>query len=98
MAEVRWTPQETEDLESIAAFITQDSPHYAGLFVLNVIRRVELLKTFPRRGRVVPETNSEQIRELLMGNYRIVYRFRDNLAEILTIYHGSRLLNPDIIK
>jgi len=34
------------------------------------------------------------IREVILGNYRIVYRTKQEFVEILTIYHGARLLNP----
>ncbi|MFM9904055.1 MAG: type II toxin-antitoxin system RelE/ParE family toxin [Pyrinomonadaceae bacterium] len=95
MAEIRWTSQAAEDLDSIAAFIFQDSPHYASLFVLQILKAVERLDRFPESGRIVPETNNPNIREILLGNYRIVYRLKYSTAEILTIYHGSRLLYPD---
>lgn len=94
MAEVRWSPQAADDLDAIAEFIAQDSPHYASLFVLDVLRAVERLKQFRELGRIVPETSTSDIREILLGNYRIVYRLKFDTPEILTIYHGSRLLDP----
>ncbi len=98
MAEVRWTPQAADDLEAIADFIAQDSPHYASLFVLDVIQAVERLNEFREMGRIVPETNNPSIREIILGNYRIVYRLKFDTPEILTIYHGSRLLDPKRLK
>lgn len=98
MAEVRWTPQAADDLDAIADFIAQDSPHYASLFVLNVLHAVERLNRFPRWGRIVPETNNPNIREIILGNYRIVYRLKFATPEILTVYHGSRLLDPKRLK
>ena len=94
MAEVRWTPQAAEDLESIAEFIAEDSPHYARLFVINILQVINILIDFPRSGRIVPELNDPVIREIILGNYRIVYRFRDEIVEILTVYHGARLFDP----
>ncbi len=85
MAEIRWTPQAADDLEAIAEFISADSPHYAGLFVLNVLRAVERLERFPKLGRIVPEADNPSIREVLLGNYRIVYRLRSGAVELLTI-------------
>ena len=95
MAEVRWTPQAAGDLEAIADFIAHDSPHYASLFVMNVLEAAEALRPFPRSGRVVPELGDPEIREILLGDYRIVYRLRREAIEILTVHHGARLLNPD---
>ncbi len=94
MAEIRWTHQAADELESITEFISQDSPHCARLFAIDVLTAVERLIPFPKLGRVVPEKNSPLIRELIMGIYRIVYRLRDNLVELLTIHHSSRLLDP----
>lgn len=94
MAEVRWTPQALADLTAITEFIAQDSPHYASLFVLDVFAAVERLERFPESGRIVPEKHEPKIREIILGNYRIVFRFRDDIAELLTIFHGARLLDP----
>lgn len=95
MAEIRWTPQAVDDIEAIADYIALDSEHYSKLFVLNIVAAVERLKTFPERGRIVPEVQKTDIREIFFGSYRIIYRYRSSVVEILTIYHGSRLLNPD---
>lgn len=94
MAEVRWTLQASDDLDSIAQFIAKDSPQYARLFVADVFQAVERLGDFPKSGRVVPELKDPQIREVILGNYRLVYRFRAQLVEMLTVYHGARLLDP----
>ena len=94
MVQVRWTPQAADDLDAIAEFISQDSPHYATLFVLNILQAVDRLSDFPMLGRVVPEIGSPAIREIILGNYRIIYRFQESLAEILTVFHGSRILDP----
>ena len=94
MAEVRWTTQAADDLELIAEFIAHDSPHYASLFVVDVLTAVERLERFPESGRIVPEKNDPKVREIILGNYRIVYRRRADVAEILTIHHGARLLDP----
>ena len=94
MAKIRWTLQASEDLESIADFIAEDSPHYACLFVIDVLKAVERLADFPRSGRVVPEVDDPSIREIILGSYRIVHRLRDEVAEIITIYHTARLLDP----
>ena len=57
MAQVRWTPQAADDLDSIAEFISQDSPQYSSLFVIDVLYAVERLNQFPKSGRIVPEMN-----------------------------------------
>jgi plasmid stabilization system protein ParE len=94
MAEVRWTHQAADDLEAITSFIAADSPSYAMLFAVDVLAVAERLLDFPFSGRVLPEFNDPVIREIIFGNYRIVYRLKGDLAEILTVFHGARLLDP----
>jgi plasmid stabilization system protein ParE len=52
------------------------------------------LVDLPRIGRVVPEMNDPAIREIILGNYRIIYRLHTELAEILTVHNGTQLLDP----
>ena len=98
MAEVRWTPQAADDLGAIAELIAQDSPHYASLFVMDVLAAVERAGDFPFSGRVVPETRNPALREIVLGHYRIIYRARPDLVEVLTVYHGARLLDPSRVQ
>jgi plasmid stabilization system protein ParE len=98
MARIGWTPQAVDDLESIAEFIAADSPHYARLFVIDVLEAVERLASFPRSGRIVPEAGDPFVRELILGNYRIVHRLNDEVVEILTVYHTSRLWDYSSLK
>jgi toxin ParE1/3/4 len=94
MAEVRWTPQAADDLDAIAEFISQDSPHHASLLALDVLCAVDRLTQFPKSGRVVPEINNPLVRKIILGSYRIIYRVRPDHVEILTVFHGSRILDP----
>jgi toxin ParE1/3/4 len=93
MVEIKWTSQALNDLEAIADFISRDSPHYASLFVMDITASVERLCGFPKSGRIVPKLKNPIIRKILFGNYRIVYRLKGRVSEILTVYHGSKLLD-----
>lgn len=98
MAQVRWTSQAVEDIGSIAEFISQDSTHYASLFVSDILAAAERLERFPKIGRVVPEFNDSSIREIILGDYRIVYRLKNDVAVILTVFHGGKLFDPTTLK
>ena len=98
MAEVRWTPQAVEDLEAIADFICQDSPHYASLLAMDILAATERLADFPNSGRIAPEANDPTLREVILGSYRVVYRVKQQAVEILTVYHGARLLDPSRLR
>ena len=94
MARLIWTTQALEDVEAICQFIARDAPRYAQVFATQVFEAVERLQTFPESGRSVPEVGQENIREIIHGNYRIIYRLTNDVIQILTVYHSSRLLDP----
>ena len=98
MVEVRWTLQASQDLNSIVDFIARDSSQYARLFVVDIFQAVERIGEFPESGRMVPELRDPVVREIILGNYRLVYRLREKRVELLTIYHGARLLDPSKLK
>ena len=90
MTSVTWSPESIRDVEAIRAFIAQDSPVYAELTARRIVAAVERLQVFPESGRMVPERQDPEIREMIAGPYRIVYRFRAGLVEIATVFRGSR--------
>jgi plasmid stabilization system protein ParE len=63
-------------------------------FRQEIIQHVRLLKKAPHLGRIVPEFGNPIRRELLHGNYRIIYRVHLQLKkiQITVIWHGKRLL------
>jgi toxin ParE1/3/4 len=85
-----WSPQALNDLESIQAYIAEDSPAFADLVVRRIVAAVERLHDFPESGRIVPERHTHDIREVIVSPYRIVYRVRPQLVEIATVFRGSR--------
>lgn len=93
MVQIIWLPRAIEDLNGIAAYIALDSPRYADLTTTRIIQKIEILQKFPSIGRVLPELQNETIRELIEGNFRIVYQVKSlERIEILTIHHSKRKL------
>ena len=90
MTELLWSPQALRDLEGIRAYIALDSPQYADLIVRQIVAAVERLKAFPESGRIVPERNVPDIREVIVGRYRVVYRRKTDAVEIATVFRCSR--------
>ena len=84
-----------DDVEAIRAHVARDSARYADLVAERIVAAVERLQDHPRSGRVVPELGDASIREVMHGNYRIVYRLRHDVVEIATVFHGARLLRLD---
>jgi toxin ParE1/3/4 len=90
-----WSPQAARDLESIRAYIAEDSARYAELVVGRLVSVVERLGAFPESGRIVPELNRPEIREVIASPYRVVYRRRRDSVEIVTVFRASREF-PDV--
>jgi plasmid stabilization system protein ParE len=93
VARVAWTPQSLADLDAICLFIARDAPEMASIFADRVFRATDRLAEHPRSGRVVPEMGQERLREIILGNYRIVYRLVGEDVQVLTVHHGARLLD-----
>jgi len=92
MVRIIWSPDAADDLESICEYIAEDSDYYARVFAHGVIKAIERLIIFPESGRVVPEYDQKDIREIIFQNYRIVYRVKSDTIEIVAITHGARLI------
>jgi addiction module RelE/StbE family toxin len=92
MVKLIWTNQAINDLGDIGDYIAENSEKYAKLTVKKLFERPDIvLKTFPKAGRIVLEKNEENLRELIEGNYRIIYEIvSEDLLNILTVYHSAR--------
>jgi len=92
MAKIRWTEKASKNLESIHEYISWDSKIYAGRFVKTIVNAAKKLEMMPYCGRIVPEFDRNDLREVIYQNYRIVYRMvsEGNVVEILAVVHGAR--------
>jgi toxin ParE1/3/4 len=87
-----WSPLAVDRASKIADYIAQDKPSAAEKWINTVFSKVEQLKSSPEIGRIVPEINNTQFREIIYGNYRIIYRIEKKRISILTIRHGKQIL------
>jgi addiction module RelE/StbE family toxin len=88
---IRWSNVAQADLDNIYAYIARDVPYYAAMFIDRLIHATDRLVDNPHVGRKVPECGyREDIRELILQRYRIIYLISDDTIQILTIIHGSR--------
>jgi toxin ParE1/3/4 len=90
VTELVWSPQALADVDEIRAHIALDSRSYADLTAQRIMATVERLKTFPDSGRVVPERQLPEVREVIAGRFWIVYRRKAHIVEIVTVFRGSR--------
>ena len=92
-----WSPLAIARDSEIAEYIAQDKPSAAEDWVNTVFSKIEQLESSPKIGRVIPEIKNDQFRELIYGNYRIIYRIEKKQISILTIRHGKQILPIDEI-
>jgi toxin ParE1/3/4 len=92
---LRWTQRARNDLQQIKKHIAQAAPKSAQQFVQKLKAAAENLRFFPELGGVVQEQTDPEIREIIVGNYRVIYRYGQKTIEILMIYHDARLLHFD---
>jgi toxin ParE1/3/4 len=98
MVKIVWTEISIADLKEIFDYIADDSDRYASLTTNKIYQRVQMISDNPFSGRIVPEFNEKLIRELIEGNYRIIYRIKSEIqVDILRVYHSARLLKRNKI-
>jgi len=94
---ISWSPLAVDRLSEIADYISRDNPQAAVRWVEAVFKTVQRLLLFPESGRCVPEVGRKDIREIIHGNYRIVYRLEAKAIFVLTVRHGKQVLPIDEI-
>jgi toxin ParE1/3/4 len=92
---VFWTEKSEDQLDKIYAYIALDSPFYARQTLSKIISQAEKAAVSPLSGRIVPEMNQEEIREVFHHPYRIIYylNFSKERIEVLSVLHQARDFN-----
>lgn len=91
---IAWTEAASIDLEEAWEYIAHDSLMYAASFVQRIRDSARSLAELPERGRVVPEFELPSVRELIVGNYRLVFQTTPTTIFILRVIHGARRMPP----
>ncbi|MBI4006836.1 MAG: type II toxin-antitoxin system RelE/ParE family toxin [Gammaproteobacteria bacterium] len=89
---LRWTPHSIADLRAIHDYIAEDSHENALRMIDRLTSREDQIIAFPQSGRMVPETEREDIREIIEAPYRIIYHVLPECIDVLTVMHGARIL------
>ena len=96
MTPLIWSSLAERDVQAIRAYIAEDSARYADLVVRRIVAGVEHLAEFPESGRIVPERDDPTIRQVMVGPFRVVYRYRGDSVESVTVFRSARMFPADL--
>ena len=83
-------PQSLEDIEELRTKAAQSSEQGAARFVARMFIGADQLQEFPELGRIVPRFNRRDVRELILGSHKLVYRLVGDDVEILAVLYGAQ--------
>ena len=95
---VIWSKTAKIDLRSIHNYIAHDSHFYAKKVTSDIAAKTDILDELPRMGRMVPETNNENIREFSLYSYRILYEIKDQDIFVLAVIHKRQQLQQEVFE
>ena len=94
---VIWSEPAKADLRHIFEYIAHDSRHYARKVTQEIVDKTAVLNEMHRIGRAVAEIGDENVRELSLYTYRIIYELNGPDVYILAVAHKRRNLQIDEI-
>jgi len=95
---VRWTHSSKLDLKHIFDYIAKDSVYYAKKVVNNIVDKADYLADFPNLGRKIEEIDDDNLREIIVYSYRVIYRVDEDGVNILAIVHCKRELTDGMLE
>ena len=87
---VLWTDAAVAQLQGIHDYLAQTSPEYALRMIDRLTKRSIQIAAFPMSGRMVPEYELNEVREVIDGRYRIIYLVEVAQVQVLAVIHGAR--------
>ena len=94
---VKWSKPAKLDLTQIHDYIARDSKFYAKKVSIEIVEKSEILNSFPEIGRIVPEIEDLNIKELLIYSYRLIYEVFPNKVDVLALIHSKRNFIKDFL-
>ncbi len=93
---VVWTRPALASPLEIARYIQIENPSAARRLAMTIKTRVARLEKFPESGRTVLEFPTSDLREIIVSDYRVIYRYlrAASRVQILAVRHGARILEP----
>ncbi|MGF1690001.1 type II toxin-antitoxin system RelE/ParE family toxin [Photobacterium kagoshimensis] len=97
MAELIWTEPALSDLNDIAEYIALENVVAAKQLVQTIFSKVERLEAFPESGRIPPELEYLDYREVVVNPCRIFYKQDGEKVFILFVMRVERDLRKFVL-
>jgi len=93
-----WSALAVEQVRDIASYITLDKQSVALQWAEKIFNSVERLSEFPNSGRTAPEINRNEIREIVNGNFRVIYKVKEKEILVLIVKSYRQILKENEVK
>ncbi len=90
-----WSPLAVKQVRDLVAYIALDKPSVAEQWANKIFSSVKRLIEHPDSGRIVSEINRKEIREIIQGSYRIIYKLKQDQILILIVKNSRQLLKEN---
>jgi addiction module RelE/StbE family toxin len=87
-----WTPRARADLKAIYEHIAKDAPINAKTVTQALVNKTQLSLQHPQIGKKVAELNDDNLREISLYSWRILYHIQPDRIYVLTLVHKRRNL------
>jgi len=95
---VIWSDPARADLRAIHDFIAHDSTHYAKQVTQDMVAKTDVLNELPRIGKMIPELGDDNLRELSLYSYRILYEIKAPDVSVLAVIHKRQEFQPQMVE
>ncbi|MCF7824213.1 MAG: type II toxin-antitoxin system RelE/ParE family toxin [Candidatus Marinimicrobia bacterium] len=92
-----WSPLSLDRVTEIAKYVAEENRTAAVELVEHLFSRVAQLSEYPDSGPIVPELGRPDVRQLVDGSYRIIYKVETEIISILTVRHHRQSFSEDDI-
>lgn len=94
---VIWDDEAIEELAQAVRYIAPHNSIAARNTGTTILQKAGLLASFPRLGKIYPKLNRDDVREMSIPPYRLIYHVKDSdqTIRILKVWHGARQ-EPDL--
>ncbi|HXH83280.1 MAG TPA: type II toxin-antitoxin system RelE/ParE family toxin [Candidatus Tectomicrobia bacterium] len=84
-------------LDDAVSYVARDSHPAAERLLTQALEAASSLDIHAERGRIVPEVDRANVRQLLVQRYRLLYEVTPAEVQILAFVHGARdLTGPEL--